>query len=334
MDFLSLIDPKPTTLTILPTHKCTASCHQCCFGCTPQIEHTMPYEEVVYHIDKALENFPSLIVLVLTGGECFTLGENLDKIVRHASNKGLKTRVVTNAYWANTYDNAYERLFSLKDNGLCEFNVSTGDNHQKFVPFDNVVNAVVSAINVGITPVLIALESHDEANFTEQDIKQHPSLSELCADDKVKITNGVWIKFREGKGVELKNHDYARRCTSLFNTIVVNPYSQLLACCGLIVEHNEYLKLGNALTNPIKKLYESQFDDIFKIWLYTHGPKYIYDTVQQIRGKEAQRFAHICLYCAKIVQDEENIRILQKIIASKIPDILYRLSLINRKIVN
>lgn len=34
-----LIEETPQLLTIIPTHKCTASCDQCCFGCTPNIQH-------------------------------------------------------------------------------------------------------------------------------------------------------------------------------------------------------------------------------------------------------------------------------------------------------
>ena len=69
MNYKKMVKEDPLTLTILPTHKCTASCKNCCFGCNPKVSHIMPYEEMVYHIDEAVKHFSTLSVLVISGGE-------------------------------------------------------------------------------------------------------------------------------------------------------------------------------------------------------------------------------------------------------------------------
>ena len=71
-------------------------------------------------------------------------------------------------------------------------------------------------------------------------------------------------------------------CENIFKTISINPYSQLLSCCGLTVEYNKFLKLGNLQKNSLKSLYESQFHDLYKIWLYVDGPKFTKFLVQTV----------------------------------------------------
>lgn len=52
-------------------------------------------------LDEAISDFETIKVLIITGGECFLIGNDLVQIIDYASNKGLATRVVTNGYWAN-----------------------------------------------------------------------------------------------------------------------------------------------------------------------------------------------------------------------------------------
>ena len=97
----------------------------------------MDYDTITKYIDEALDEYPTIQVLVLTGGECFLLGDTLVRIIQYATYKGLKTRVVTNGYWANTYESAFNRLKPLVNAGLYEINFSTGDEHAEFVSPEN-----------------------------------------------------------------------------------------------------------------------------------------------------------------------------------------------------
>lgn len=156
MNLKSIIEPHPILMTLIPTHKCSAACDGCCFGCTPKIKHQMSYEEMVFHVDSAITAYPSIRVLVISGGECTLLGNDLDKIIAYGTQRGLRTRIVSNASWAKSYDDAYCRMMGLVKAGLCEFNVSTGKQHQKFVPLQNIIYAILAANNLGISPVQIA----------------------------------------------------------------------------------------------------------------------------------------------------------------------------------
>lgn len=83
------------------------------------------------YVDECMIHYgDSLKVLVLTGGECFLLGNDLNLIIDYASRIGLSVRVVTNGYWAKSPEIAKEKLLELSKCGLKEVNFSTGEDHQ------------------------------------------------------------------------------------------------------------------------------------------------------------------------------------------------------------
>lgn len=90
-------------------------------------------------------------MLVITGGECFTLGKDLDKIVSYAHSKEFGVRIVSNVSWATSFKKAYKRMEELVALGLTEMNLSCGDEHQRWVKFDNVINVTVACIILKIT---------------------------------------------------------------------------------------------------------------------------------------------------------------------------------------
>lgn len=151
MKFLTL---SPNILSFITTYKCTSACYNCCFQCNPKRKKRLSFLEVKNHIDVICNTFPSIKVAVFTGGECFLLGSDLIKMVEHAKSRSLVTRVVTNGYWARTYEAAKEQLSVLRKSGLNEINFSTGDDHCKYVPLDYISNGCRSSIDMGLTTVV------------------------------------------------------------------------------------------------------------------------------------------------------------------------------------
>ena len=107
-------------------------------------------------------------------------------------------------------------------------------------------------------------------------------------------------------------NDNSKGCTTLFNTISINPYSQMLACCGLTSEYIIPLRLGSVKESEIKHLYESQFQDFLKIWLFIEGPMSILKFIYEKRKVQYGFITgHICNICSEIFKERENIEILQ-----------------------
>ena len=91
-------------------------------------------------------------------------GNDLNLIIDYASRIGLSVRVVTNGYWAKSPEIAKEKLLELSKCGLKEVNFSTGEDHQEWVSYDNIVYGSIAALDLGLTCV-INVESHDKSKF-------------------------------------------------------------------------------------------------------------------------------------------------------------------------
>ncbi len=312
----------PTTVTILTTYQCTAACRNCCSQCNPNIKERLTFEKMKGYLDMCLKAYPdSIKVFVLTGGECFLLGNDLVKIIEYANSKGLIVRVVTNGYWAQTYEKAYKKLKKLTDIGLREINFSTGDDHQEWVKYDNVINGSIAAADLGLTCV-VNVETHDNASFNNSVfLKDERILHYLQKDSsekkRIRIINGVWVPFLKETNVSYNKTIIGipkERCTGLLNAININPYSSVLACCGLFNERILPLRLGNLSLkgSDLKQIYEDQFSDFIKIWLFVDGPYKILEWVYKKRNiKKEIPNGHICMQCAILFKEQQNIETIQ-----------------------
>ena len=155
---------KPKIVVFLTTFKCTAACENCCFQCGPKIDKRMTLTEMKKYLDLCLKEYPSIKMLVFSGGECTLLKQDLLEMISYAYSKGLSTRIVTNGWWAKSYKIATEKIKILKEAGLNEINFSTGDDHQEWIPFRNVRNAAVAAYRNGLI-CAINVETKDSSSF-------------------------------------------------------------------------------------------------------------------------------------------------------------------------
>lgn len=102
-----------------------------------------------------------------------------------------------------------------------------------------------------------------------------------------------------------RESDKMEPCKSLFENIIINPYGEVYACCGIGVCHIPQMRLGNVNKEPIKTIYERAFEDFLKIWLFTDGPAAI---LKYVHEKTGQKFnwhtAHHCDHCRTIFTDK------------------------------
>jgi MoaA/NifB/PqqE/SkfB family radical SAM enzyme len=61
----------PTVLTMLATYRCTAACRECCFECNPSLTQRVPIDRILLYIDEAAQDFPSMKLVVFSGGSVF-----------------------------------------------------------------------------------------------------------------------------------------------------------------------------------------------------------------------------------------------------------------------
>jgi len=341
MNIEQLVIP-PKVIAIVTTYQCTAACKNCCFGCNPRIKVRLSLQEMTNYVDQAVEYYgKNVFVLVLTGGEPFLLGNDLEKIVGHSAPKGLIVRIVTNGYWAKSYQEAYDILSNLRNKGLKEINFSTGDDHLQWVDYENIVNGSMAAMDLGLT-CLINVETHDNSSFNGDVFRNDSRLTDYF--DKLKYANslrverGMWVPFNDNSTISYdkieKNNENLckKRCDSLFTTLPITPYSQLMACCGLTCEHIVPFRLGNLRHKTMKELYEAQFKDLLKIWLFVEGPYTVLEYIYSKRGIDKKIIGHTCYICAEIFRDEENINYIKDNYSEIMPTIMFKYFLLKKTI--
>jgi hypothetical protein len=331
----------PTHLTILPTYRCTAACAQCCFESNPHVEGRIPIERILGYIDEAARDFPTLRLVVFSGGECFLLRDDLTAAIARASEKGLATRCVTNGYWATSKAAASARIAPLYEAGLCELNFSTGDDHQAFVPYERVVLGALTTAEFGIRS-LIVIEGHSAARFTFEAAVAHPLIAEFLktspARANLDFLNNIWIPFRDDAALAQPDAAYRTRervdrfegCDNVLENMVITPHERLASCCGLTFEHIPEMKVGDARTGGLRALYDSQLEDFIKIWLRVEGPEKIFHfaTQKDPRLEFPDGATHPCQTCAALFLNPRVREVLKRHHREKVPEVMFRYHLL------
>jgi len=309
---------RPHTLALITTYQCTAACDHCCFACTPKVTKALPFERMEALIDEAAE-MPSLRVVVFTGGECFLLGEQLDRLIARASAKGLITRCVTNGYWATSRRVAEVRVVRAISAGLKEINFSTGTFHARYVPAERIVNGALASIEAHLT-TLINIEIFNESSFDVDGIIKHPEIAHLIEKRRLKVQRNFWIE--NGGSAELSHAPEHSRfiegqksgCSTVLNALAVTPDQSLVSCCGLHLEKMPDLHLGSVADSTLADLIRREPDELLKIWIHVEGPERILEFVKKHDPDYAlpMHSVHPCETCLHLYSDKRSFFLLYR----------------------
>lgn len=332
----------PSSLGLITTTRCTAACKDCCFGCSQKRHETMDYDMIINSIDNAINSFPDIKLIVLTGGECFLLGEEtLGNTIKYISKLGLMSRIVTNAFWANSFRDAYKTLLNLRESGLTEINVSTGDEHLKWVSLDNIINVIVAAV-LNKIPISINIESSASKSFGSRDLMNDCRIRKYFDSGLIYIVNGHWVSTSSTAGNTTKKDSEhiscgsTFRCTSIFNSPSILPNGSVVACCGLTSQDHESLILGNVFSSDLSCMFDKSIYDFIKLWIYTDGPfsllKYCNEVNPQL--PPVIKGLHICEYCKLIYTNEDYFHTLRTHYRSKIPSLISKYEILTNRIKN
>jgi MoaA/NifB/PqqE/SkfB family radical SAM enzyme len=304
---------QPEVVTILGTYRCTAACENCCFGSNPYLTKRLALDDILAFIEES-SHYPSCQLVVFSGGECFLLGDDLATAIEYATSLGLRTRCVTNGYWAKSLRHGRRRLSAIVEAGLKELNVSTGDFHQQWVAQDTVVNAACLAVEAGLRNTVVMVELQKERRVTAASIAADPRVRELLAVEGApfRLIESPWMPMNaEDHIAQSDNQLLSRRtlhlrggCESVLRTLVVTPERRFGFCCGLTRERVPEL---NAPWDrgTLNDLLDAGSRDFMKIWLHVDGPERI---LAWAAGKDSRidwegRYAHHCHACFALYAD-------------------------------
>jgi len=331
----------PQIATVLASYNCTASCTHCCFDSHPGIKTRLELAEIIKFIDSARQ-FDTMKLIVFSGGECFLLGDDLTRAVEHATGLGLRTRCVTNGYWARTEESAMRRLSDLKAAGLCELNISTGDHHQKYVPQRLVINGVLASVKLDI-PIVVMIELQKERRVTDAGIRSDRRIVDLLKTPAGKLFRTVespWMPMsaeevipqQRGRLINNSNVHKRRGCRSVLTTIVATPTGDVGVCCGLTRERIPELHLQMSANRSLQEAYAQATSDFMNIWLFVEGPERI---LAWAASKDPaidweNKYAHHCHACLAVFDNERVRAIIREHYHEKVNEVLVKYILIKK----
>ena len=275
-------------------------------------------------IDEAAA-ISSFRMVGFTGGECFLLGKHLDALVARASGYGLRTRVVSNGYWAVNAAAARRRIETLRAAGLAEVHLSTGMFHARFVPVERVLHAARASAEAGLVTT-VWIEECEGSTFDGAFVRG--ALDDLVRERRVFVGTQPWIENAEGRGEARLEHDPSLSrfldekksgCPSILDVISVTPDQTLVACCGFTMESIPELHLGSVAERTLAEVLDDAPSELLKYWIHVDGPERILEFVQ--RFEPAYRLPvespSMCQTCLHLHRDP----VAQRVLAEHADDI-------------
>jgi organic radical activating enzyme len=301
------------TLSVMPTYACPAQCKNCGTVSSPHDRNSISLETMLSAIDQARDlGFANV---VFTGGEPTIRWIDLVHAIRHASSLRLPTRLVTNAHWATNDEEAIRRIRELVDAGLSEINYSTGDEHVRYIPLDNVVNGIVSALQLRLT-LAVTIELRAARSVNKESLLAHPKIKVLDSQDKarIRVLESPWMplnpftieKYPEDVAVNNKNIASRGGCDSVLQSYVVQADGRIGACCGLGMRIIPELNVGVSKGDHfLRNAILDAESDLLKLLVHYKGPEKLlaWAANKDPNIKWENLYAHKCQSCLRIYKD-------------------------------
>lgn len=306
----------PSSITIMITFKCTAACEECCYQCSPKLKAKLSLDEIISYIEESKESFSHLNSVYFTGSECFLLGKDLIKAIEFSTRLGLATRCVTNGFWDKSKTKALSLAKELRLAGLKEINFSTGDDHQRYVPLESVLNAAIACSSEGIRSLII-VEGSEESNFKTEELTCNQELVTFNSktENPVGVMQNVWISLKQNKKIKQPEKLYASNktskdflgCENIFTNTGLDPYSRIVSCCGLTMQLIPELHEYKYEKGKLFEFYKEQFEDFIKIWIWVDGPEAILKQVEVWNPNLSlnNNITHPCQACLTLYKNKE-----------------------------
>lgn len=242
---------------LLLTYHCQASCAHCIIRAGPDRHEEVSLYDARDWIRQIADYRNGYVyVLSLTGGEPFSNLKLLRAVMECAAENKLYISVITNGFWATKRKKAKQLLQSLPE--ICFISISTDLYHQKFVPFENVKNALWAAQECDI-PFYISVVAD---NIADPDYKRvYSELLKLTGPESIR----TGITFPVGRAADIKDElryslssePCPEVCTAASSPCIF-PDGRVYGCIGPLLELNEQqpLYLGNLREHSVAEVFD------------------------------------------------------------------------------
>ncbi|WP_334054497.1 radical SAM protein [Burkholderia cepacia] len=318
-------------LTVLTTNQCTASCGHCLVSSSPQRRGRLSLGTICETIDEIIGRGNPLSLVIFAGGEPTLLKTDLLDAIAFCAEKGLGTRMVTNASWAISETVAERMVESFREAGLAEINYSVDDHHEPDIEFGRVVNAWRASKNKGFDSVVLAncygTSSRITAEFIREQLSEDlpvyweadgtPTTRDVPpSEDGTRYLLSNARLQRLGRGANLPDEaieipEQARLnspCPWAIESAALSPGSHLVACCGTEAHGNEFLDFGDVRKHSIDELLKVANQSLVVNAIRKFGPYFLMNFVKTFSQEELfkKKYGSVCEICEDVVKNPKS----------------------------
>ncbi len=306
-------------LVLSVTNRCPIACPHCVATASPRGRARLTLREMRTAVDDMF-GLGRLRMVIFTGGEPFLLREDLLDMVGYCAAKGLTTRIVTNAFWARTPENASNIVQACLAAGLTELAVSCDEYHQKFISIDNVRHANDACREQGLPCALshkimkgntLTLERLEEAlrrpliRFSHEG--DNPANDVVDSGYTVPLGENMHLIPDEDILYPDSDDHWKTPCDSALENTVITENRELAVCCGMIPRKVREVVFGPLGKYHLAELILQADRDLITNWLALEGP---YGLMQFIQARKPaipfrKRYVSRCHLCSEILTRDD-----------------------------
>lgn len=243
--------------------------------------------------------------VTFVGGEPFLFLDDLILYCAKSQELGMKSCIITNAYWANTKDEAFEILQKLQ--GLSSLLVSSDVFHLEYIDSSIIKNAIEACIELNISVALNATCA------TKSEKKQMWNIY-----DKYKnvlfINTHMLMPIGSAKSLPIDRWLLEAKIDELpticgINNFLVEMDGEIHACCNAILSEEPFLYAGNMKKESLQTILPKIQDDFLYNFIKEYGPrgigKILKDSPYYAELKQKQ-YTCECDFCVGILGSKER----------------------------
>lgn len=227
----------------LLTYTCNSECDHCFLYCGPQSKGTFTLNQLKDVLDELVKVLTTEWVY-FEGGEPFLFYPLMLEGIRIASGMGFKTGIVTNAYWANSEEDAVLWLAPLKELKISDLSISDDLFHYEEEKSNLAKKAFSAAKKMSLPLNSICIDKPTiEIGLNKEKDKGKPVIgggAMFRGRAVEKLTEGLfrksWEEFKECPYEDLKQP----------KRVHLDPYGNVFLCQGL--------SMGNMWEIPLSDL--------------------------------------------------------------------------------
>jgi MoaA/NifB/PqqE/SkfB family radical SAM enzyme len=212
-------------------------------------------------------------ILSLTGGEPFYDLDLLREVSSFADARGLLVTVVTNGFWAESAEAAFDVLRGVP--AVRAMALSTDEYHQRHIPLERIKNAVFAAEECAV-PFNVNVCTPDPKNPAYLAIREE-LLKFVNADDlNTTVTFPVGRAGREVPDLVYEaSAEVPRSACSVGGSPIIFPNGDVVACIGPVITLRppHPLWLGNVRERPLDEILDAAEENAVLHAIRVWGPR-------------------------------------------------------------